>query len=190
MIYSRSAFYKGSVPTAAYRTKGITSSIQSIEGAPGESEFKTPKTEAGVVGKTRNWIRYVEGFQNAGATTLQAGDVCEWVVRHATAQITSAVDVEIAGIVLDNLDSNGCVQYDMYALCIGGPCWANKAITEAVSAGDLLRASAVAGELTAQDAPASDTEARDQVLNSGIKAMLDAAEADTQVLVWIPMGLR
>jgi len=190
MIYSRSAFYKGSVPTAAYRTKGVTSSQLGIEGAPGESEFKTPKTAAGVIGKTRNWFRDVEGFQNAGATTLQAGDVCKWTVRHATAEITDAVDIEIAGIVLDNLDSNGCIQYDMYALCVGGPCWANKATTEAVSAGALMRASAVAGELTAQDAPVSDTEARDQVLNSGIKALVAAAEADEQVLVWIPRGLR
>ncbi len=177
MLRQGTTYFGGDVPSSQYWAESVF-----LEGTETKGAVFDPKSEAGVQGRTRNWQRKVMAVRNSGATTLQAGDAVKWTTRHARVAKNDVDDGEIAGIVIDNLNSNGCVQNDICLIVRDGPCYANKSTSEAMSAGDVVKGDN-AGKVTAIGAPADATAARNQAINNAGKVLVDTAASASQVLI-------
>ncbi len=177
MLRQGTTYFQGDVPSSSYWANSTF-----LEGTVTKAAVFDEKTAAGVQGRTRNWQRIVMAVRNSGATTLQAGDVVKWTTRHARVTKNDTDDGEVAGIVIDNLNSNGCVQNDICLIVREGPCYANKSTSESFSAGDVVKGDN-GGKVTAIGAPADATAARNQAINNAGKVLADAAASASQVLI-------
>lgn len=161
-----------------------------LEGTEADVQYETRKTVAGVQSAPRNFTRRIKIVRNAGATTLQAGDVVKWSTGYIGRRVekNDSAETKCAGVVIDLLTSNGCVQYDMCAIVIIGWNYCTKtALDGGITAGDRLHGTAT-GTVATMAAPSSDQEALDFALNVVGTCITTAATALTTVLCDVCTG--
>ena len=155
------------------------------EGAEADVQYELRKTAAGVQSAPRNWKRRIMVVRNAGATTLQAGDVVKWSAGYHFRRVEKNASAEgkCAGVVIDLLTSNGCVQNDMCAIVRRGPCWTTKAASDGGIAEGVRALATNDGKVAATSAPTDAQDAFDFACRKVGTAMTTAATEATTVLL-------
>lgn len=155
------------------------------EGAEADVQYELRKTAAGVQSAPRNWKRRIMIVRNAGATTLQAGDTVKWNASFHRRRVekNDSAEGKCAGIVIDLLTSNGCVQYDMCAIVRSGPCWATKASGDGGIAEGVRVVSTAGGKVEAVSAPSDSQDAFDFACRKVGTAITTAVTGATTVLI-------
>jgi hypothetical protein len=155
------------------------------EGAEADVQYELKKTVAGVQSAPRNWKRRIMVVRNAGATTLAAGDAVKWSAGFHRRRVEKNASAEgkCAGIVIDVLTSNGCVQYDMCAIVRSGPCWATKATGDGGIAEGVRVIATSGGKVESVSAPSDAQDAFDFACRKVGTAIVTAATGASTVLI-------
>jgi hypothetical protein len=154
------------------------------EGAEADVQYETKKTAAGVQSAPRNFTRRIKIVRNAGATTLAAGDVVKYSATYQGRRVekNASANGKCAGVVIDLLTSNGCVQYDMCAIVIDGWCYATKATGDGgITEGAIVLATND-GKVATAGAPGSDQNSFDYACNL-IGTCVTTTTTETTVLI-------
>jgi len=183
-------YYKGvHIPDSSDWDLGATASNK-FEGTEFDIQYETAKTAAGVQASPRGFSRRIRIVRNAGATTLQAGDTVIYTATYQGRRVqkNTSANAKMAGVVIDLLTSNGCVQNDLCAIVVSGWNYCTKTAGDGgITEGDRVMATAT-GTVASAGAPGSDQNSFDYACNVVGRCITTVATAITTVLCDVCTG--